>query len=722
MASERTSEHLPPEPPTPSPDGRGSDGAGRRARWDADRRVAWAVGLVAGFVVLGPGLAPGGLYRLDLVVPDRTPTPRGVWGLGPELPRRVPTWLPMAWLGDLVGAPLVTKVVIVASVATAVAGAWRLAAAGGRLAGLTSGLAYGIGPFVLTRLGVGHLMVVVTAAVLPWALDDLLHPARRLSRTFLWGAAMAAGGFFGGGAVVAVVGVGLVADRGHKALRVVAVTVASQACWLAPSVVVALTADGADLSGGTAFATQGRGVLGVGWVLAGHGFWQPPLQIGWPDYYDLPGPVGWLVAAFGVVLAGCAVAGSTRTAVAGRRAAALAGVGFVVAMASATPLVDGLWSTFTATTVGSPLREGQRYLLLYLVWAAPSAAVGAARIADRFDRHAGSAAGAGAAVTRVAPLSVALVLAGPGLWGVDGALAPRDLPDEWAQVRAVVHAEPGPVVALPWELYLDVPFEGGERGRLLNPLPLYLGGDVITASDPHLGGTTRERADPREPAIDLLTYDLRSDVTGDEVPPRFGAGVAGLGVRWVVVVEGGDADRYATVAEDPDLTPVLVLETISLWEVHGWPGAVTEGAATFPGGEPVAQRRVLPPVTRVEASGVAVWRQPAVTGWLRGLEPAGRTPEGLVLLPAGRGVVWYWPSLVVIAAHAGWVAAIIVTLFTRRERGQPPVNRSSEGVETGMLAVKTPRVYRSGIRWQVPPGASRPGGEAFWQQQRGVQQ
>lgn len=692
MATERTSEHPTPEPSAERTCHPGAEGADRPRRWEADRRTAWFVGVVAGLVVLGPGLAPGGLFRLDLVVPDRTPTPRGVWGLGPELPRRVPTWLPTAWLGELVGAPLVTKVVIVASVATAVAGAWRLSAAGGRLAGLASGLTYGIGPFLLTRLGVGHLMVVVTMAVLPWALDDLLHPSRRLSRTFLWGAAMAAGGFFGGGTVVAVVGVGLAADRGRQAIRVVAVALASQACWLAPSIVVALTAQGADLSGGSVFSTQGRGLLGVGWVLAGHGFWQPPLQIGWPDYYDLPGPVGWVVAVLGVVLAVCAVAGSRRMPVAGRRSAALAGVGLVIALASATPVVEGLWADFTATTVGSPLREGQRYLLLYQVWAAPSAALGAQRIGAWLERRAGPLLGAVAGVTRVAPLAVALVLAGPGMWGVDGALAPRDLPVEWRQVRSVVRAEPGPVVALPWELYLDVPFETGERGRLLNPLPLFLGGDVVTASDPHLGGTTRERADPREPAIDLLTYDLRSDVAGDGIPPRFGAGLAGLGVRWVVMIEGGDVERYAAVAEDPDLTPVLVLETISLWEVRGWPGALTEGPTVFPGGEPVARRGVLPPVSRVEASGEAVWRRPAAAGWLRGLERVGRTPEGLLLLPSGRGVVWYWPSLVVIAAQAGWIAAIIVTLFTRRERGQPSANGSSDGLETEMLAVKAPEV------------------------------
>ncbi|OWY58831.1 hypothetical protein B7486_77860, partial [cyanobacterium TDX16] len=63
----------------------------------------WAAGILLGLVVMGPALAPGPLLNLDLVLFDDVPVPRGAWGLGPEFPRRVPTFLPLAWLSGLLG-------------------------------------------------------------------------------------------------------------------------------------------------------------------------------------------------------------------------------------------------------------------------------------------------------------------------------------------------------------------------------------------------------------------------------------------------------------------------------------------------------------------------------------------------------------------------------------------------------------------------------------------
>lgn len=647
-----------------------------------DRWLPWLVGAAAGLVVVGPGLAPGGLFRLDLVVPDQVPVPRGVWGLGPELPRRVPTWLPMAWLGSVVGAPMVTKAVIVACIAMAVAGAWRLAAVGGRWAGAGAGLLYGTSPFLLTRIGIGHLMVVVTMAVLPWALDDLLHPDRSVRRTFLWAAALAMGGFYGGTVAVVVVGIGCVAARGRRLLAVAGAVVAAQTPWLGPSLVAQLAGGGgSEISAASAFPTQAEGLWGLGHVLAGHGFWQPPLQVGWPDLYDVTGPVGWPVSVVGGLVLVLAILGtSALPAGLGRRAAVAGAVGYGLAVVGTLPVVDDLWTDVTATVLGAPFREAQRFLLLYLVWAAPAAALGAVRTAAWLERRDGALAGAGAALLTVLPVGVALVLAGPGLWGVAGALEPRDLPSEWDLARRAIHESPGPVVALPWELYLDVPFEGGERARLLNPLPLYLGGDVVTSSDPRLGAATQERADPREAALDDLTYDLRSDVSGDEHPPRFGAGVADLGFRWIVLVDGADASRYATLAEDPMLEQVLDGVTVDLWQVRDWPGAVTVGG--IDGTERVDASPWLEPFLVLDGSGAATWRRPAAWGWLRGWSAAGATEEGLVALPAGRGPVWYWPSVVVVLADLLWLAAVVWGCTLGRS-GQPRRRAGGRGDGAG---------------------------------------
>ena len=64
-------------------------------------RWCWLAATLAGLVLVGPGLAPGAWLNLDLVVLADNPLPRGAWGLGPELPRRVPLWIPIAWLSAL---------------------------------------------------------------------------------------------------------------------------------------------------------------------------------------------------------------------------------------------------------------------------------------------------------------------------------------------------------------------------------------------------------------------------------------------------------------------------------------------------------------------------------------------------------------------------------------------------------------------------------------------
>ena len=61
-------------------------------------------------VVLGPALKPGSLLNLDLVFTPRMPVPRGIWGLGPELSRRIPLGVLVAcgllWLASGFGTAM----------------------------------------------------------------------------------------------------------------------------------------------------------------------------------------------------------------------------------------------------------------------------------------------------------------------------------------------------------------------------------------------------------------------------------------------------------------------------------------------------------------------------------------------------------------------------------------------------------------------------------------
>jgi hypothetical protein len=581
----------------------------RPSRW-----VPWAVGGAAGLAVVGPGLAPGSLLNLDLLVLPRFRVPPGIWGLGPELPRRVPYGVVLAWASQVTSGPFVGKAFIAVAVATAVVGASRLTAGAPAVVRLGAGLLYGLSPFLLTRIGAGHLAVVLAVAVLPWALPTLLRPGDDLARTYLAAVVLGLAGVSGGTLALAAVATGLVADRGRRWPAVAGAAVVAQLPWIVPGVVVA--AGGVRFAPAARFGTRVDGVAGLLGLPAGHGFWRPSTQVG--------GDASVGVALLGAVVLGLAVLGASRLPAGwGRRATALASVGAALALASAVPGVRDVYAQLTRTPLLGAGRESQRWLSLFLVWLAPAAVFGAMRVGGRI-------------VTAV-PVVCALALAAPGLWGVGGRLVPVTIPSGWHGVAARVHARPGPVLALPWHQYLDLHAAGNRR--VLNPMPDYLGGDVLTSSDPELGSGHQEQADPREPHATRVVDALAA---GRPVS----AALARLGVRWVVLLHEVDWRRYAALDADPGLRPAVRDTSADLYEVRAWRGpVVTDAGRTLPA------RSVVAPLARVPASGAATWQRAAAPGWLRGTAKAATTPVGTVALPSGRGVVWFFPTLIVLGAY-----------------------------------------------------------------------
>lgn len=605
----------------------------------------WAVGIVLGLVVLGPALAPGSLFNLDLVLTPDIPVPQGVWGLGPELPRRLPFMVPLAWASSVVDGTVVAKIALVAVFAVAFVGAQRLVADRGWPTRLAAGLLYAAGPFLVTRVATGYLGVAFAAAVLPWVLPHLLRPSASIPRTLLAAAALGACGVTGGvvAGILTVAGL-LAAPAPRRAWRVLGAVTVGQLLWLVPGIVV--FRQGVHLAAAGEFTTRAPGLGGPFRVLAGHGFWQDTFQVG-------HGQVG--VALVGGVLLVLAVLGHRDLPPAWRRPAGwVAAASVAVALASALPLVDDGWAWLADTPLGAPLREGQRLLPLYLVWMAPAAALGARRLGE-------GVTGARRALWLALPLVAALWLALPGLWGAGGQLEAVRLPEEWAQARRTVREAGGTVVSLPWAQYFNLNVAGGRRVN--DVMPLYLGGDVLVASDPNLDEPAQERADRREATMDLLALRVRA---GEPV----GRQLAELGVRWVVLQHDIDWQTYLSLREDPGLRRVVDGPTLELFEVTGWRGeVVTDDGAVLGAAGPVA------PLVDLAGSGAATWARPGAAGWLRGLEPASVATDGQLRLPAGDGPLWYWPALVVLLGDLTWLGAVVVAARrTSRESTSVPMD------------------------------------------------
>lgn len=594
---------------------------------------------------LGPALGPGALFNLDLVLTPRLPVPAGVWGLGPALPRRVPLGVPLAWASHLIGGAAAGKLLLALAIAAAFMGASRLAAGASVAVRAGAGLLYALSPFTLTRVGVGHLSLVAALALLPWAVPVLLRPAEQPRRVLLWSAALGATGFAGGVLGLIAVALGWLADRGRRPVAILGAALIGNLPWIVPGVVV--WGAGPQPASSGSFPTDSDGLLGAFRIVAGHGFWRASSQVG--------GDGGLLVGLIGVALLATAVIGGRSLPGWGARGAVTGLVVLCVALASAAPGLSSLYDDVAGSAFGAPLREGQRAVALLLVWLAPAAALGMGRIAARMPRVWASR------LVELAPVGLALALGAPGLWGIGGRLEPSDIPPGWAEARRTIAAAPGPVLALPWHQYVDLSFAGGRR--VLNPLPDYLGGDVIISSDPELAGAATERADAREQQAQRIADAV-------EAGGPAGPALARLGVRWLIVAREADWSRWQGVVSDATLVPAVQSPTIDLYAVPGWRGEVVADD-----GQPVDLRPVVAPLGWLQASGPATWHRPWSRGWLRGTHAITESEQGTLHVPAGRGPVWHWPTILVIFADVVtivtvmWVAAI--RPFRVRRRSGP---------------------------------------------------
>jgi len=75
---------------------------------------------------------------------------------------------------------------------------------------------------------------------------------------------------------------------------------------------------------------------------------------------------------------------------------------------------------------------------------------------------------------------------------------------------------------------------------------------------------------------------------------------------------------------------------------------------------------VIGPWARLDGSAAATWFRPGASGWVRGWNRASTTDDGNLAVPSGTGPVWYWPSLLVLAADGVTMGALLLAM--RRDR------------------------------------------------------
>lgn len=597
--------------------------------------VAAAGSMILATVLLLPLFASGSLLHFDLVATPHFEITPGAWGLGPELPRLGPLEIALAALARLVGGPAAVTLFLWSSIVGATLGAHVLARRWGADPWSAAGAAvlYGCGPWIVTRLTAGHLTMVGAAAVLPWLVPRVVgHRATRWSIVSST-AALAVFGFYGGLVAGALLLAGLAAGSVRPADLIPAGLV--QLVWAVPAALV-FAAPG-DATGAAAFPSGVDEVADAAGLFVGTGFWQDGLQVGGD------------VSATDVLLAGVVIALAALGA-AGLERQLLRGLSLLTLVPVAAVLADSIPTVrdgYAGVSEVGPLvvlREPQRLVILTVVVVAPLAAVGATRLAGRTSSVLDPS-------RRVLLVVVAVLLAAPGITHVRDTIEPTELPPEWGRARDRIAEQPGGVLVLPWERYLDIGLVDGRR--VLNPALAFFGGDVRIAGDLGLAERSEERRDAREDALERGLAELEGPVTDASY-------LASIGIDWIVLLHEIDYTRHLRLLDDPALEPVIAAGSLDLIGVVG-----ATGSAETAAGVAVTVDQYLEPLALVRSGEEVVWDRGYQWGWLRGLTPAERGPDGRLVLAGSSSVVWYWPALLVVGAYVLAVAVLVVVRVAR---------------------------------------------------------
>ncbi|BBH67402.1 hypothetical protein ACTI_40870 [Actinoplanes sp. OR16] len=477
---------------------------------------AVAAGITA--VVLAPLALPGYVLRYDMVFVPEQPLNWEMIAPADALPRAVPLDAVVSLADLVVPGWLLQRIALVAIVYLAALGAARLVPGGRRLTGVVAAFAYAWTPFLAERLLLGQWALLLAYGALPWlviAARDLRAGRRGALPRLVLAAAPAALTPTGGLIALVAVAVLLIPMRSRTLAAALGAVTALNLPWIVAA--LASTAGGSsDPEGVAQFAARAENWAGTLVSLLGTGgIW---------NAQTVPGSRTSALAPVVTLLLLAAAAIGFRELWRRWRGDAvrlfvLAGGGFLLAVAGATPAAGLLrWLVVSVPGAGL-LRDGQKFLIPYALVLALGFALGAERLADRLARRFEPNAG------RILLISALLlpVVAMPDLaFGAAGALRPVSYPADWDAVAARVDAAPGEVLSLPFEGYQRYDWADGVVVR--DPAPRYLNAPVLINDALRVGRVTVDGESPRAARAQALL--------------DAGRPVAELGSRWVLVRTG----------------------------------------------------------------------------------------------------------------------------------------------------------------------------------------
>lgn len=547
-------------PTTAVPSADGLESVARRRRI-----IEGAVlGLVVGVLVIWPWTSGGYLLLLDWVSgPNQTLTP-GVFGLSGSALDALPFRLATQGLRNTIGPQATAWLLILMFFPLAAAGI-AAASGGSRWRFLPASTLMVCNPWVVDRVRAGHVALLLGVALLPWlmaaARDARQRGAMFSVRPALWYAlaiSMSPHAAWLGGAVLIAM---LVTPRPtwRDAIRTVQIFVTAGlvysyalVLWLTGTRTLRVTE--VDLS---AYQTlPGPGGL-MATVLSLHGFWRG----GTGQVRDLLGPVLGILLL--VVILAAVVVGLARLVdlepTRGRPLVVLTILGILLGAGVLGPLGWLYRLAFAHLPLFEAMREQQKWLALALLGYSIGFGAGVEWLAARARSRARAAGSAGPLLWPVAVAgAIPLVMAPALLWGLGGSVSVSKYPAGWAEADAVMGAQGGSALFLPWHAYQPFEFTGGRA--VATPARAFFRREIISSDAVEL---PQLRTDSTSLRMEYLDRVIAHAGEG-----AFGRLVAPLGVEYVLVSKEREAAAYDWVGRQPGLTLVLRTDSLDVYRVE----------------------------------------------------------------------------------------------------------------------------------------------------------
>ena len=664
----------------------------RAARLTAESAL---LGLVAGMVVVAPWTRDGYLLLLDWVSGPHQAINPGLYGLDPAALDALPYRLVTQALREVVGPGATSWLMILLYFPVAAGGVAALVR-GGRLRRYPAALFVCCNPFVVERIQAGHVPFLVSVALLCWLLASALHARRRghwfAARPAGWYAlAMAVGphaAWLGGAGLLAVAL--LPRPRRADLVRTAGVVAAAGGIYayalaVLASAILTVRVGENDLQVYAPHAGPG-GMLAT--LVSLRGFWRgaadssPQLGLGL-----VPATLMVVAALAGLVR----LCRSDRAAGAALSVLALAGV--LLGAGIHGPLAPVYQAAFDVVPLFVAMREQQKWVALTMIayavgigMAVEGLAVACRRARLPVQRltAAGALLAVGAVYAAVAPSL---------FWGLGGSVRISSYPASWYAADDIMGAGDEAVLFLPWHEYQ--PFGFTDSRTVATPAAAFFRRPVLSSDAVELGPVRTNSVSRR------MAYVQRLVAAGGA--GGLGRLVAPLGVRYVALARDREAESYAWLNRQDDLTPVLRTPNLDLYRVEAVGTGRVVAARTGDYGEAVAwatrgalgteavlvdgpDRSGAPSSSSggIRRTGSTSWQvrrgapgwvvipEEWSPGWSAGNLPTRRTAAGTLAVEVGAGAVtvrytpWRWLRLGLIMSLLSLLVLIVAGLVEHR--------------------------------------------------------